>query len=157
MYEPFAHTRNPPKPPPASTPPPGSNVAALFYPTIVQPGAVNIFFSQKNVNFLQQKIIAAVANLSQNKYIIQEQDQTALIGMMNTVYEDNRTGDITKLNEMTIRTASDNIVKNIYHQSQYVQTLDPVSLRPKSWQSIFELPQSTNTTKSTQLEFLNPF
>jgi hypothetical protein len=93
----------------------------------------NVFFSNRNIKYLQEKIVKNVKDCSQGGYDISQQEETNLLVVMRSIYMDNLTNtgnikqEVAYMNHLVIKYCVDNIIVNI---KQYIHYLKSISKLP---------------------------
>lgn len=118
----------------------------------------DLFLSQKNIDFIQKKIIKTLK--IKHNYNISNQSNSELLIIMRSIYLNNCTNnyknmndvkkEIIKLNDLVINYSVDNIFKNIRSQELYLKKINN-DLEP------INLPSNTNSKGDKQLEFKSFF
>lgn len=116
---------------------------------------MNDFLSNHNMMVIQQQIIRAVYQKSNNKFKIKEQDPIALMTVMRDMYELNKFSCKQYFNDYVTHHASENIINNIIDHVQYTSRLDPVSMMDNRWTKLIDNPKYF-TEKTDGLEFNQP-
>lgn len=101
----------------------------------------NLYFSQVNVDFIQNQIIERVYKKSKGKHVISKQSEDELIIVMRSIYlqygknaESNLQQQINSLNERVLDYCVDNVMMNIEQHYAYLKDLTKE-------QEIMEKPQ----------------
>lgn len=118
----------------------------------------DLFLSQKNIDFIQKKIIKTLK--IKHNYNISNQSNSELLIIMRSIYLNNCTNnyknmndvkkEIIKLNDLVVNYSVDNIFKNIRSQELYLKKINN-DLEP------INLPSNTNSKGDKQLEFKSFF
>ena len=118
----------------------------------------DLFLSQKNIDFIQNKIIKKLK--IKHNYNISNQSNSELLIIMRSIYLNNCTNnyknmndvkkEIIKLNDLVVNYSVDNIFKNIRSQELYLKKINN-DLEP------INLPSNTNSKGDKQLEFKSFF
>jgi len=118
----------------------------------------DLFLSQKNIDFIQNKIIKTFK--IKHNYNISNQSNSELLIIMRSIYLNNCTNnyknmndvkkEIIKLNDLVVNYSVDNIFKNIKSQELYLKKINN-DLEP------INLPSNTNSKGDKQLEFKSFF
>ena len=118
----------------------------------------DLFLSQKNIDFIQNKIIKTLK--IKHNYNISNQSNFELLIIMRSIYLNNCTNnyknmndikkEIIKLNDLVVNYSVDNIFKNIKSQELYLKKINN-DLEP------INLPSNTNSKGDKQLEFKSFF
>ena len=106
----------------------------------------NIFFSNENINIINNKLIFIVYKISKIKIV--KQSIEALLIVMRYVYINyakhlpfNINGQVSELNKLVLKEILPNLMTNINQKLDY---LEYINKRPQ----LLDLPQSTNKTKT---------
>lgn len=101
----------------------------------------NLYFSQVNVDFIQDQIIERIYKKSKGKHVISKQSEDELIIVMRSIYlqygknaESNLQQQINSLNERVLDYCVDNVMMNIEQHYAYLKDLTKE-------QEIMEKPQ----------------
>lgn len=118
----------------------------------------DLFLSQKNIDFIQKKIIKTLK--IKHNYSISNQSNSELLIIMRSIYLNNCTNnyknmndvkkEIIKLNDLVVNYSVDNIFKNIKSQELYLKKINN-DLEP------INHPSNTNSKGDKQLEFKSFF
>jgi len=94
----------------------------------------NLFFSKENIQILQNGIRSGVYNLSNNQYIIGEQDCDSLKIIMRSVFLQNAANQPNNISEQIVqlnKIVLDYCIKQVYGEAQgYLKYIDDVSTLP---------------------------
>lgn len=125
---------------------------------IHEPNLLNTaYFSQKNMDNIQNAIRRNVYEISQGKYLIARQSQQELSNIMRYTYMeysinsmDDIKGQIKSLNDRVIKESVSKILPNIRFHQYYLE--DKFSER-----SLFDIPRNPSTFGTKTTPFLNRF
>lgn len=125
---------------------------------IHKPNRLNtLYFSQKNIDNIQNAIRRNVYEISKGKYLIARQSEQELENIMRYTYiehslnsMENITQQIKKLNDMVISEAVRKILPNIRFHQYYLN--DKFSER-----TLMDIPKNTSTYGTKTTPFLNRF
>ena len=120
-----------------------------------------VFFSGKNINIIQKKIINLIKKTY--NYVISEQSNEILLNVMSIIYYNNVNhktdvvNEIKRLNNLVIKECSKDIKKNI---EEYVRFLDKTNndfcleqIEPWNIQGVNVSKKGNNTFKFNNYEF----